>query len=87
LSDMPKMKFWTLRRDSLKKLPMQAKKKGVETILVNGKEVEAIKVYYSITGKLREKQYHHYYYYRKSDGMLLKREEQNGRIEELVKEK
>ena len=86
LSDMRKIKFWTFRRDSMKKLPMQAIKKGEKEIVVNGKRVQAIEVYYSITGKMREKHYRHNYYYRKSDGMLLKREEQNGRVEELVKE-
>jgi hypothetical protein len=87
LSGTPKMKLWTMRRDEMKKLPMQAVNKGVKTIVVNGKEVEAIKVYYSITGKLREKYFNHNYYFRKSDGMFIKKEESNGRIEELVKEK
>ena len=63
---------------------MKAVKKGVKTIIVNGKEVEAIKVYYSITGKLREKHYNHNYYYRKSDGLFIKKEDPSGRIEELV---
>jgi len=86
MSNMQKMKFWTLRRDKMTKLPMQAIKKGVGIIHVNGKEVEAIKVYYSITGKLREKHFNHNYYYRKSDGVFLKKEEPKGRVEELVKE-
>ena len=87
LSGMPKMKFWTLRRDQLSKLPMQAIKKGYRTIKVNGEKVEALEVYYSITGKLREKYFNHTYYYRKSDGLFLKKEEPDGRIEELVEEK
>lgn len=87
LSDLPKMKLWTLRRDKLSKLPMQAIKKGTKTIMVNGEEVEAIKVYYSITGKMREKHFNHNYYYRKSDGLFLKKEEPKGRIEELIEEK
>lgn len=86
MSGMPKMKFWTLRRDKMSKLPMRAVNKGTKTIVVNGKEVEAIMVYYSITGKLREKHYNHNYYYRKSDGVFLKKEEPKGKIEELVKE-
>jgi hypothetical protein len=85
-SDMQKMKFWTLRRDEMTKLPMQAIKKGTKIIMVNGKEVEATMVYYSITGKLREKSFNHNYYYRKSDGLFIKKEEQSGRIEDLVKE-
>jgi len=86
LSGMPKIKFWTIRRDRLSKLPMQAVRKGVETVMINGKEVEAIKIYYSITGKLRERHYNHNYYFRKSDGLFLIKEERNGRVERLVKE-
>jgi hypothetical protein len=87
LSDMPKLKFWTLRRDTMSKLPMQAVKKGTETIVVNGKEVKAVKVYYSITGKMREKHYNRNFYYRKSDGLFVKKEVANQKTEELVSEK
>jgi len=87
LSDVPKFKFWALRRDELRKLSMQAVHKGEGTITVNGKEIKAIKIYYHIVGKLREKYYNHNYYYRKSDGLFIKKKEQNGRIEILVKEK
>lgn len=86
LSDMPKMNFWTMRRDKMEKLPMQAIKKGIKTIVVNGEEVDAIKVYYSITGKLRQKSFNHNYYYRQSDGLFLKKEEPKGRVEDLVSE-
>lgn len=86
LSGMPKMKLWSLRRDRLTKLPMQAIRKGIEKIVIDGKEVEVIKVYYSITGKLREKHFNHNYYFRRSDGLFLKKEENNGKIEVLVKE-
>jgi hypothetical protein len=86
LSGMPSMKLWSMRRDEMTLLPMQAVRKGVETITVNSKDVEVIKVYYSITGKLREKYYNHYYYFRKSDGLFLKKVENNGRVEVLVSE-
>ncbi len=65
---------------------MQAINKGTKTIVVNGEEVEAIKVYYSITGKLRQKHHNFNYYYRKSDGLLIKKEWPKGEIEDLVKE-
>jgi len=86
LSGMPKMKFWTIRRDQLTKLPMQATRKGVEMVIINGEEVEAIKVYYSIASKIREKFYNHNYYYRTTDGLFIKKEEPGGRIEKLVSE-
>lgn len=86
LSGEPKMKFWTLRRDELSKLPMQAINKGTETIQVNGKDVEAIKIYYSITPKIREKYYNRDFYYRKSDGVFIKKVVPKGEIQELVAE-
>ena len=66
---------------------MRAINKGTKTIVVNGEDVEAIMVYYSITGKLREKHHNFNYYYRKSDGVLIKKEWPSGKIEELVSEK
>ncbi len=86
MSGEKRMKLWTLRRDMFTKLPMQVINKGEKMILVNGKNVEVIKIYYSIVGKLREKHFNHNYYYRKLDGLFLKKEESKGRIEELVKE-
>ena len=87
LSGEPKINFWTLRRDKMGKLPMQAVNKGKTKIKVNGKKVAVIKVYYSITPKIREKYYNHTFYYRKSDGLYVKKEEMDGKVEELVKEK
>ena len=65
---------------------MKAKKKGDEIIEVNGKKVEAVRVYYSATG-IREKYYSRDYYFRKSDGIFIKKVEPDGSIEELVSEK
>lgn len=86
LSGMHKMKFWTLRRDELSKLPMQAINKGTTTVMVNGQEEEVVRIYYSITGKLRKKYYNRNYYYRTSDGLFLRKEGPKGKFEELVKE-
>jgi len=85
LSDTPQIKFWTLRRDTLVKLLMQAEKKGEETIVVNGKKVAAVKILYSATG-LRKKYYSRDYYFRKSDGLFIKKVEPDGSTEELVQE-
>lgn len=86
LSGQKSMKLWSLRRDEMTKLPMTVRNDGEETIKVNGKDVKAIKVYYTIEGKLREKHFNHTYYFRKSDGLFIKKEEVKGEIEELVKE-
>jgi len=82
-----KLKFSIPRRNKLTKMMvMKAEKKGVETITVNGKNVEAIRIYYSATG-MREKYYSRDYYFRKSDGIFVKKVEPDGSIEELVSEK
>ena len=81
------MKLWSIRRDELELLPMQARVEGEETITIDGKKINVVKVYYSIVGKMREKFYNHRYYYRKSDGVYLKKIQQDGEIEVLVKEK
>jgi len=87
LSDQKEMKLWSIRRDKISRLPMRARNDGEETIVLNGKKVKTIKVYYTIMGKLRERHFNHNYYYRKSDGLFLKKEEVKGRIEELIQEK
>jgi len=85
LSDMRRIKFWTLRRDKLTKLLMQAKKTGEETIVINGIKVAAVKIHYSATG-IRKKHYYRDYYFRKSDGLFIKKIEPDGSTEELVRE-
>lgn len=87
LSGEPQMNLWTLRRDKMEKIPMQAVNMGKKKVKVNGKKVTVIKVYYSITPKIREKYYNHTFYYRKSDGLYVKKEEMDEKVEELVKEK
>jgi len=86
LSGEYKINFWTLRRDKMDKLPMQAINKGTGTVAVNGEKMEVSKVYYSITPKIRERYYNHNYYFRKSDGAFVKKEENEGQVEELVGE-
>lgn len=86
LSGQKSMKLWSLRRDEMTLLPMTARNDGEETIKVNGKDVKAVKIYYTIEGKLREKHFNHTYYYRKPDGVFIKKKEVKGEIEELVKE-
>lgn len=77
LSDIKALKFWMLRKDKLTKYLMQAEKRGEETIVVNGKEIDVIKVYYSATG-MGEKFYKRIYFFRKSDGLFVKKEVPDG---------
>lgn len=83
LSDKTEMEFWMLRKDQLKDYLMQAHKEGVETINVNGKDVEAVKIDYSAAGKW-SKYYKRIYYYRKSDGLFIRRKSPEGDVTELV---
>lgn len=88
-SPTEEMKFWMLRKDELTRYLMQAKKKKMVTIDVNGKEVEAIKVYYSATG-IAERFYKRDYYFRPDDGTFLKKtapKKADSLTAELVEEK
>lgn len=87
LSDKENIEFWMLRKDKLSKYLMKAKKVGEETIEVNGKEIDVVKIYYSATGA-GEKFYKRYYYYRKRDGLFIKKESPNGKasVAELIRE-
>ncbi|MFT5388171.1 MAG: hypothetical protein ACI9F2_000222 [Lysobacterales bacterium] len=66
------IRFWTLRKDEFTKYLMVAKNRGVEKIVIEGKEIEVIKVKYSATGP-GARFYKRTYYYRKSDGMFVKK--------------
>ncbi|MGE0268701.1 MAG: hypothetical protein AB7S78_09650 [Candidatus Omnitrophota bacterium] len=83
LSGETDMEFWMLRKDQLKEYLMQAHKEGVETININGKDVEAVKIDYSAAGKW-SKYYKRIYYYRKSDGLFIRRKSPDGDVTELV---
>ena len=89
LSEAEQVRFWMLRKDELTKYLMQAKKKAIETLEIDGEKVEVIRVYYSATGP-GEKFYKRTYYFRKSDGIFLKKKapkKAKSLVGVLVKEK
>ena len=64
---------------------MKAENKGVETITVSGKKVEAIRVKWGLTG-LRSKFYGQTFWFRQSDGVYLKSKVEHSEFSELVSE-
>jgi len=86
ISDERDIKFWSLRNDDLTKYLMKAIKRGEEIINVNGKDIEAVKVYYAANG-IGEKFFNRTYYFRKSDGILVTQDVTDGWKSDLVFEK
>jgi len=86
LSNAQNIEFWMLRKDRLIKRLMQAKKRGEETILVNGKKTDVIRVFYSDFG-VREKYHRRILYFRKTDGLFVKKRTSRGLMADLVSEK
>ena len=85
LSDKKKLLFWAMRNDTLEVYKMIATPQGEEKIIVNGKMVNAKKVYWSPVNPLF-RIFQRTYYYRASDGIFLKQEYPDGRVRELVGE-
>lgn len=83
LSDKKHIKFWMMRRDRPAKMQMQAKKREEETLLINGQEMDVIKVACTKSG-LREKHFKRFYYFRKSDGLFVKQATSNGLAADLI---
>jgi len=77
--------FWGFRQDELKAYPMKAINKGEEVISVDGDNVEAIKVYWTVND-FRSTFFKRVYWFRKSDGMYVKQEVSGGKFRELVSE-
>jgi len=86
LSNAQKIEFWMLRKDRLIKRLMQAKKRGEETILVNGEKTDVIRVFYSNFGA-SEKYHRRVLYFRKTDGLFVKKRTSRGLMADLISEK
>ncbi len=71
--------------DNLSQYKMTAENKGVETITVGGKKVEAIQVKWGLTG-LRSRFDSQTFWFRKSDGVYLKSKVSDGEFSELISE-
>ena len=77
--------FWGFRQDELKVYPMKAVNKGAEIITVDGGDVEAIKVDWTVDD-FRSFFFRRTYWFRKSDGLYIKQMVDGGKFRELVSE-
>jgi hypothetical protein len=78
-------RFWGFQNKELKVYPMKATNGGLETISVGGRDVEVVKVYWTVDD-FRSVFFKRTYWFRKSDGMYLKQESTGGTFRELVSE-
>ena len=79
-------KFWGFQNKELKVYPMKATNEGSDMISVNGKDVKAIKVYWTVDD-FRSVFFKRTYWFRESDGLYLKQKADGGKFRELVSEK
>ena len=78
--------FWGFRNDDLTFHKMKAIKRGEGLIEINGESVEAIRVYWTVTG-IGAVFFHRTYWFRKSDGLYLRQIVAGGKMRELIWEK
>jgi len=83
LSDKKHIKFWMMRRERPAKMQMQAKKREEETVLINGIEMDVVKVACTKSG-MREKHFKRFFYFRRSDGLFVKQVTSNGMAIDLI---
>jgi len=81
-SNDEKRQFWVLRPDNQKMYVFEARREDVQTIEVNGKDVEAVRVNWGLTGIMRPF-FNGDMWFRVEDGLFM-RGEQAGRITELI---
>lgn len=78
-------RFWGFQNKELKAYPMKATNKGLERISVNGKNVEAVRVHWTVDDFLSAF-FQRTYWFRRSDGLYLKQKTGGGKFRELVSE-
>ncbi|HQP10208.1 MAG TPA: hypothetical protein PKV41_02350 [Candidatus Omnitrophota bacterium] len=78
-------KFWGFQNRELKVYPMKATNEGPETISVGGRDVEAIKVHWTVDD-FRSAFFKRTYWFRQADGLYLKQKSSDGTFRELVSE-
>lgn len=83
-SKAPKHEFWGLQNRALTSYRLVAENKGIETISVNGKSVEAAKVQWKAK-RVPAFLFNRTYWFRTSDYMYVKQKERKGVRRELIK--
>jgi hypothetical protein len=77
--------FWGFQNKELQVYPMKASNEGPDRISVNGEDVEAVKVYWTVDD-FRSVFFKRTYWFRGSDGLYLKQKTDGGKFRELVSE-
>lgn len=77
--------FWGFQNKELNVYPMKATNEGPDRISVNGKDVEAIKIHWTIDD-FRSVFFKRTYWFRGSDGLYLKQKTGGGKFRESVSE-
>jgi hypothetical protein len=78
-------RFWGFQNRELKIYPMKATRAGHEVISVDGKDVEAVKVYWTVDD-FRSAFFKRTYWFRASDGLYVKQKTGDGKFRELIGE-
>ena len=78
-------RFWGFQNKELKAYPMKATNEGSDIISVNGRKVEAVKVYWTVDDFLSAF-FKRTYWFRGSDGLYLKQKTSGGKFRELISE-
>lgn len=85
LSGKEQITFWGIRHDNFKVYPMLAENRGLEWIDVNGKKIEAYKIYWAAQAGFA-KYFHRVYWFRKSDAMYVKQKSTGKKYKVLIAE-
>lgn len=80
------MTFWAMRHDNLDAYKMKAIKKGKETIKVNGRDVEAVRIEWSAVNGF-SKYFTRTYWFRCSDGNYVKQKVSGSKVRGLMNER
>jgi len=84
-SEEDQRKFWGFQGRELKVYPMKATNEGLDRISVNGRNVEAVRVHWTVDD-FRSVFFKRTYWFRGSDGLYLKQKTDGGKFRELVSE-
>lgn len=84
-SGLKELEFWGMRHDKLTAHKMLAEHHGVESIEVNGEQVDAYRIYWTAKAGFA-KYFSRNYWFRVSDGAYVKQKSFGGRFKVLVNE-
>lgn len=81
-----KVKFWTLRSDTLQLYQMVAQNKGIDTVSINGTTTRAYRIDWGPDLGMLSKYFNRIYWFRESDLIFVKQTGSNKYVRELIPE-